>query len=507
MCADALFKPARSYASGGAIADSVAVADLNGDSKPDLIVANGATGVLTLTGFGVGVLLGNGDGTFKTAQSYSLSDLSVISVAVRDVNGDGKPDVLVTTGTFSVSDSQDGGVWVLLGNGDGTLQPAVEYNSGGSGTRGIVVADVNGDGKPDILVTNCGPSGSFSCRTSEGELGVLLGNGDGTFQAAKTYDSGSKYAGALAVGDVNRDGAPDLLVLNSTEVSNAVVGVLLGNGDGTFQAAVTYDLIDESGGGIAVADLNADGKPDLVVANSHIGVLFGNGDGTFQTEQTYNSSGSFPDSVAVADVNGDGKPDLLVSNYFCNDSCLQGSVDVLLGNGDGTFRAPLPYGSGGYGAFSIAAADVNRDFTPDLVVANNCAVDANCGVGVIGVLLNNSLSCTTPPVVTLSIKPTVLWPPSGKMVPVNISGTISDPGCTVTSAAYDVKDEYGQVQPRGLVTLGAGGAFSFTALMQSSRRGTDLDGRVYTITVSAMNNALKSGSKATTVTVPHDHGH
>jgi hypothetical protein len=508
ICADTLFKPTRSYSSGGSIAVSVAVADLNGDGKPDLIVANGATGAFTDPGFGVGVLLGKGDGTFQAAKNYSLNDLSVISVAVADVNGDGKPDVLATTGSFSVSDYQDGGVWVLLGKGDGTFQPAVEYNSGGVGTRGIEVAGVNRDGRLDLIVTNCGPSGSFPCGTAEGNLAVLLGNGDGTFQAARTYDSGSKYAWSLAVGDVNGDGSLDLLVLNSTETTHAVIGVLLGNGDGTFQPAVTYDLIDASGGGIAVADLNADGKPDLVVANDHIGVLLGNGDGTFQTEQTYSSSGLSPDSVAVTDMNDDGKPDLLVTNYFCGDNCLNGSVDVLLGNGDGTFQAPLAYDSGGYGAFWLAVADVNGDSGPDVVVANNCAVGANCGKGVIGVLLKNSPSCTTRPVITVSANPASLWPPNGEMVPVAISGTITNiAGCAVTGATYAVTDEYGQVQPSGTVTLGARGAFSFTVLLQASRRGADLDGRLYTITISAINNALKIGSKPHTVIVPHNQGH
>lgn len=117
--------------------------------------------------------------------------------------------------------------------------------------------------------------------------------------------------------------------------------------------------------------------------------------------------------------------------------------------------------------------------------------------------------CTTPPMITLSTSPTSIWPPDGKMVAVAVSGKISNTGtrCTIEAAAYAVKDEYGEVQPSGPVSLGAGGAYSFTAWLQASRFGTDLDGRLYTITVSASNNTGKTGSQAGTVIVPHDRGH
>jgi hypothetical protein len=147
--------------------------------------------------------------------------------------------------------------------------------------------------------------------------------------------------------------------------------------------------------------------------------------------------------------------------------------------------------------------DLNGDGKPDLLVENPNAGDDST----LGVLLNTTSFCTTPPVVTLSNTPAVLWPPNGKMMPVIVSGTITDTGCTVTSAAYAVTDKYGQVQPSGAVTLGAGGAYSFTVLLQASRLGTDLDGRLYTITVSASNNAGKTGSQNGTVIVPHDQGH
>lgn len=131
---------------------------------------------------------------------------------------------------------------------------------------------------------------------------------------------------------------------------------------------------------VAVVDVNADGKLDLVVANrcgnngcladSLVSVLLGNGDGTFQPALNYDSGGLFTSSVAVADVNGDGKPDLLVANDCADPNC-DGSVDVLLGNGDGTFQTGVSYLTGGNDAFSIAVGDVNGDGKPDLAVATN----------------------------------------------------------------------------------------------------------------------------------------
>jgi len=306
---------------------------------------------------------------------------------------------------------------------------------------------------------------------------------------------------------VNGDGKPDLVVANSFNG----VGVLLGNGDGTFQTAVSYESGGNPASSLAVADVNGDGKMDLVLANNcasgsncppsdgTVGVLLGNGDGTFKVPTSYDSGGVFASSVAIADVNGDGKSDVLVANFASN------TVGVLLGNGDGTFEHAVTYGSGGDGALSVAVADLIKNGKPDLLVASDVGPFAN-GHGAVGVLLH-TVRDTTPPVITLSATPKVLWPPNGKMVPVTVSGTITDTGSgvNVNSAAYAVKDEYGKVQPHGAITLGPGGAYSFTILLQASRLGTDLDGRRYTVTVRARDNAGNGGSKTSVVTVPHDH--
>jgi hypothetical protein len=388
-----LFISAATYNSGGGGAFSVAVADVNNDDKPDMIVANcGAT--LNDCGRGVvGVLLGNGDGTFNPPVTYVAGGGVAMSVAAEDMNNDGKLDLVVANGCDSHG-CDHAVVGVLLGNGDGTFQPALTYSSGGYYADSVAVGDVNNDGKPDLLVANL----CLDTTCADGGVGVLLGNGDGTFQPALTYSSGGSYANSIAVGDVNNDGKPDLLVPNQcasrTNCNGSVVDVLLGNGDGTFQSAVTYGSGGAGAESIAVADVNDDGKPDLLVANQQgltpcfgcaVGVLLGNGDGTFQPAVSYSSGGY---SLAVRDVNGDDKPDLVVSSS---------AVGVLLGNGDGTFQSAVTYGSGGGTAYSVAVADINGDGRPDVLATNYCTGPDPC-LGSVDVLLNNAgphISTTT----------------------------------------------------------------------------------------------------------------
>ena len=242
---------------------------------------------------------------------------------------------------------------------------APTYGSGGSGAFSVAAADVNGDGKLDLIVTN-------SCDDSncDGTVGVLLGNGDGTFQAAVNYSSGFDTE-SVAVADVNGDGKPDLLVANecsSASCTNGSVDVLLGNGDGTFQAAVTYAL-ESLPNSVAVADVNGDGKLDLVaVGDDSVDVLLGNGDGTFQSPSK-NITESGGESVAIGDVNGDSKLDLVVANHG-DGTPNSGSVSVFLGNGDGTFQAAVSYSTGAIYTDAVILGDMNGDGTLDLVVAS-----------------------------------------------------------------------------------------------------------------------------------------
>jgi hypothetical protein len=395
-----LFLPAVTYSSGGSTPSSVAIADLNGDSKPDLVVAN----LLGENNHGsLGVLLGAGDGTFSAAVTYDSGGLSAYSVKVVDLNGDHKMDLVVANGT---------GVGVLLGNGDGTFQPAVTYPSGGFGAQSVDVGDVNGDGMADIVVGN----NNASSTNPEGSVAVLVGRGDGTFRYAAAYDSGGESANSVALRDVNGDGKLDLLLSN--ECSNpdnckrGVLGVLVGHGDGTFQPVVTYDSGGYSASSLTVADVNGDGKPDMIAYNgcNTIGfngctstvaaVLLGNGDGTFQNAVSYNSGGAGGNngSVVVADVNANGKQDLVDVNWGASGS---GRVGVLLGDGDGIFQAAVDYDSGGSNPLALAIADLNGDGLLDVVVAE-CAVNACENGDLVGVLLNNAKSVKVPTSTLLS---------------------------------------------------------------------------------------------------------
>jgi hypothetical protein len=168
---------------------------------------------------------------------------------------------------------------------------------------------------------------------------------------------------SIATGDLNGDAKPDVVAANGV---SAGVSVLLGNGDGTFAAAVDY-ATDVGPKSVAIADLNRDTKPDLVVANSssdNVSVLLGKGNGTFATARNYPVGRELPESVAIADLNGDAKPDLAVAVHNFG----AGTATVLLGNGDGTFAAPVDYAVG-FVPESVAIADLNRDAKPDLAVA------------------------------------------------------------------------------------------------------------------------------------------
>jgi Bacterial Ig-like domain (group 3)/FG-GAP-like repeat len=429
-----LFQKAVTYGPGGAQASSVAVADLNGDGKADIVVTNcgGCYGPPRIGHSGsVGVMLGNGDGTFEPAVTYDSGGAIPVFVAVADLNGDGKPDLAVVN-------RNSANIGVLLGNGDGTFQPAITYGSadGFFSPVLVAVADLNGDGRPDLVVAN-----RCSDENCDGAAGVLLNNGDGTFRPAAMYLSGGAYANSVAVADVNRDGKPDVIVANdqsSPGARDGNVGVLLGNGDGTLQAAETYPAsgnIPLESSVLAIADVNGDGKPDLVVTGSGVGVLIGNGDGTFQPVVTYETDGrSRGTSVAVADVDLDGKLDIIATGQCHGGNCInQGLAAVLRGNGDGTFQAAEIHLSGGYLTNSVAVADVNGDRKPDLIVANICADDTlYCQISSVGVLLSTGAIETK--------------------IAVTSSGSPSQAGQAVTFAAM-VTPRYGAVPDGELVTF------------------------------------------------------
>jgi len=400
------FRKAVPYKTSGYNPYSVAIADVNGDGKLDLIVANEEQSKSNPEG-SISVMLGKGDGTFHAAVNYDSGGQSAYSISVADVNGDGKLDLVVANGCLG-SDCSTGSVGVLLGKGDGTFKKAVTYGSGAASVFGshVAVGDLNGDGKLDLAVAT---TGTTCC--SEGFVGVLLGNGDGTFRKAKTYSTGGFDAiGWVEIADVNGDKKPDLVVANycATQCSyppvEGSVGVLLGNGNGTFRAVKTYPSGGDGTVSVAVADLNKDGKLDILVANcgpeacgpgspgGNVGVLLGNGNGTFKPAVNYPAANS-PFDVVAADVKGDGKLDIVVSNWGTpNAATNDGAVTVLQARGNGTFRPAQTFPSGGAEAPSVAVADVNKDGRPDIVLA--CVADAlnQRSTGVVTVLINTTKS-------------------------------------------------------------------------------------------------------------------
>jgi Bacterial Ig-like domain (group 3)/FG-GAP-like repeat len=342
---------------------------------------------------------------FRPAVIYPAGYASV-SIAVGDLRGDGIPDIVVESQATTIGYAGPGSVEVLLGNGDGTFQSAVSYPTGGYdgagyGTRTtLALGDFNGDGKLDIVVAN--PCATSACQNG-GTVSLLFGNGDGTFQPARTFASGGQGQISLGVADFNGDGKLDLAVASDCLVGatlpceDGMVSVLLGNGDGTFQAPSIYP----TGGALSdfgtTADLRGDGKLDLVIVDpcgsspscpnsGSISVLLGNGDGTFQPAMMFADGGYLSNSVAAGDLNGDGKIDLAVANECATASCGPlGSVTVLRGNGDGTFQEPTTYSSGGVGAGGIVIKDFNGDGKLDAAIVTGCA--GNCNYSAVKVLL------------------------------------------------------------------------------------------------------------------------
>jgi hypothetical protein len=348
------FLPAVNYPVGPPAAPfSVAVGDLRGSGVLDLVTDN----INTHT---VSVLLGNGDGTFGAPVQYPFDHNSSEILALGDVNGDGKLDIVVAGSTTSV----------LLGNGDGTFQPAITTHFGAAlgQLADFKLADVNGDGKLDIVAVN-----SFG---SQAVLSVALGNGDGTFHYPYAFNAPAFIPNSIAVGDFNGDGIPDAAIASretffdpetGEHFTTGAVTIFLGTGGGFFGSPTVVNPVPGAGS-IAVGDFNGDGIPDLLTVNaldnsSSLSVLPGNGDGTFRPPITTTSAQGALGPAVVADFNGDGILDVAAVSPSAN------SVSVFLGNGDGTFQAPLSFAVDN-NPRGLAVGDFNGDGFPDLATAN-----------------------------------------------------------------------------------------------------------------------------------------
>ncbi|MHB1956471.1 MAG: FG-GAP-like repeat-containing protein, partial [Sulfobacillus sp.] len=289
-------------------------ADMNGDSHLDAVFYGYST---ANSSYGISVALGNGDGTFQAATNFLLPSGKFNDFVVGDFNGDGKPDVMVTMTSFSTN---AGAIYLFLGNGDGTLQSPVSIDTPPQ-AYSIAAGDFNGDGKLDFAVTNT----SNGSANTTGAVLVYLNQGSGTFAKPVSY-AANMFPGPIVVADVNLDGKPDLVVASSDNATvtstnpfgpHGTLNVLLGNGDGTFQTATNSPLNDPGYSNLAVADMNQDGVPDVIVGDNnppffYTQILYGKGDGTFPTGNSL-QMGLNSQSVTAVDVNGDKRPDLLLT--------------------------------------------------------------------------------------------------------------------------------------------------------------------------------------------------
>jgi hypothetical protein len=326
----------------GAQPASVATGDFNGDGIPDLAVTNVGTNTIT-------ILLGNGNGTFKSAADLQTSSIP-FNVVVGDFNRDGHVDLAVTLNAYN-----SGGINIFLGNGDGTFTPSSSNPPTGSQPSEMTVGDYNGDGLLDLAVVNFGNA----------SVTILLGNGDGTFIPSNLSPQVGSSPGAMIQGDFNGDGILDLAVMNI--YNSNTVNILLGNGDGSFTPAGTV-AANNGATSIAAGDLNGDGKLDLVIGggyNTPLILLLGNGDGTFMPAPTNPTTNNYATTIAVADLNNDGKADIIEAN-----ASFSSNITVLLGNGDGTFTTEVDTATG-TAPGALAVGDWNSDGIKDIVTANN----------------------------------------------------------------------------------------------------------------------------------------
>ena len=396
---DGTFRSSQSYGyTWSGTVSGIATADMNNDGILDIVEAGGGTGV------GITVLLGSSHGGFgspiSTAVGCGQANRGGVSyIALGDVNGDHKVDVVANM-TNSGGGCPNNEVAVLLGAGKGKFKAPVYYSTGTTQqSYSVTLADLRGDGRLDILTSN-----------GDGSLSVLLNNGKGVYGTANVIAGASgTEAASMAIGDFNNDGKLDLALTN---YGATAVNLLLGNGDGTFQAPmVTPSVINPVG--FTAGDFNNDGKLDLAVSSwddsGSFVILTGKGDGTFTAGGTYNfgtweqcypSGGSNPYWIGAADLNQDGKLDLaLAVQYSACDTEYSGqntwgAALVYTGNGDGTFNLDDGPWVGGVDNSGIALGDFNSDGMIDVAVAGNAGWTSQDWVTI---LLNNTQPVSVSP--------------------------------------------------------------------------------------------------------------
>ncbi len=330
----------------------LAAGDLNGDGKQDLV----ASDFNSLDPSYVTVLLGNGDGTFQSGQTYPVGE-TPFPVTLADLTGNGTLDII--TGNDGTND-----ISVLMGRGDGTFLPEIRIPTGLVPYQ-LAVADFNGDGRPDIAVADF----------QSNDVTVLLNQSDGVFGPPEQISTGASQI-ATVTADFSGDGRLDLAIADPIKDT---VTIMVGNGDGTFTTGQVLSVGIEPSG-LAVGDFNGDGCPDLAVADASsddVMVFLGLGDGTFSNPLAL-SVGEQPQAIVTGDFLHNGITDIAVADELSND------VSVLFGRGDGTFLPAVQFKVGAE-PVALVAADLNGNGYTDLVTANRTSGDLtilwNLGTG------------------------------------------------------------------------------------------------------------------------------
>ncbi len=358
----------------GSEPSALAVGDFTGDGVLDLAVAEENTDDVV-------VLLNNGNGTFQAPQSYAVGGIPMALVACDF--GNGHVDLATAN---SLSDD----VSVLLGNGDGTFETQLRFAVGAT-PESLVAANFDGDDRPPDLA-----AGELGSGNDFGDISILLGRGDGTFQD-EVENAVGDYPAGIVTADLTNDGHIDVITIN---INTNDISVLLGNGDGTFEPAMFFP----AGNGptaIAEGDFNGDGRIDLAVADSGdangqgqgVSILLGNGDGTFAPPEFFETD-EYASSIVAGDFTGDGVLDLAVANSFSS------NISILLGDGHGGFTVlnPTPLLDQVSGQLSITEGDFGNSKV-DLAVANQ-------GSNSVSILMNDGQGAfTAMPPILLSTDP------------------------------------------------------------------------------------------------------